>query len=478
MEKNSEILKDNPSNGLLRNMARRLTELEEEKKALFQISGDAILVVHPFSGEIYDANQHAAQLIGYTVSALLTMRLDEIIPGHEVLEKILSFQQSNGSKGAEAKLRRSDGSSVLVSMTSSFAKREQKSVRLVFLRKKGTAELNGRSFAGNGSANGKKDNTEPTDDFPNIIGKSEKTRRICQLIGQVACTDSTVLIQGESGTGKEIVAQAIHFHSARSKNPFVKVNCAALTETLLESELFGHVKGAFTGALRDRNGRFRQADGGTILLDEIASMSLSGQAKLLRVLEEREFEPVGTSSTISVNVRVVAACNAELEKAAALGKFREDLFYRLNVFSISMPTLREKKEDIPLLARHFLHKYNLAINKDLVDFSPEALTLMMQYDWPGNVRELENAIEHAVILAKNQTILPADLPSNLFSYSPEVDPDLYNGLSLRDRLNHFEKQIILDALSRTNGVKKDAAALLKIDPRNFPYLLKKHKLAM
>jgi transcriptional regulator with GAF, ATPase, and Fis domain len=310
--------------------------------------------------------------------------------------------------------------------------------------------------------------------FPNLIGQSEKIRHVCQLIGSVAKSDVTVLIQGESGTGKEIVANAIHAHSLRNRGPFVKVNCAALTETLLESELFGHVKGAFTGAVRDRCGRFKQADGGTILLDEIGSLSLAGQAKLLRVLQEQEFEPVGSSITTAVNVRVIAATNSDLQKAVAEGKFREDLFYRLNVFSIHLPPLRERKEDIALLAQHFLQKYNLAIGKKIQAFAAETLAAMMRYDWPGNVRELENAVEHAVLVETNLFISPGSLPMNL---TPPEPADASTELGLREMLNLFEKQIIIDTLIRANWIKKRAAAILQIDPRNFPYLLRKHNIA-
>jgi transcriptional regulator with GAF, ATPase, and Fis domain len=309
--------------------------------------------------------------------------------------------------------------------------------------------------------------------FPNLIGQSEKIRHVCQLIGSVAKSDVTVLIQGESGTGKEIVANAIHAHSLRNRGPFVKVNCAALNETLLESELFGHVKGAFTGAIRDRSGRFKQADGGTILLDEIGSLSLAGQAKLLRVLQEHEFEPVGSSTTTSVNVRVIAATNADLKKAVAESKFREDLYYRLNVFSIALPPLRERKKDIPLLAQHFLHKYNLAVGKKIQAFAAETLAAMMQYDWPGNVRELENAVEHAVLVEKSPVILLASLPMNL---APKETSEDATELGLRDTLNLLEKQIILDTLIRAKWIKKRAADMLRIDARNLPYLLRKHNL--
>ncbi len=314
-------------------------------------------------------------------------------------------------------------------------------------------------------------------DFPSIIGQSKKIRTVCRLIGSVAKSEATVLIQGKSGTGKEIVANAIHAHSHRCRGPFVKVNCAALTETLLESELFGHVKGAFTGAIRDRRGRFKQADGGTILLDEVGSMSLSGQAKLLRVLQEREFEPVGSSVSTPVNVRVIAATNVELAKVVADGTFREDLYYRLNVFCIPLPPLRERKEDIPLLALHFLHKYREAIGNDIRAIAPETIALLIEHDWPGNVRELANAMEHAVIVEKGPAILPSNLPMNLSKSCDGTEtPEPSSGLGLREKLNLLEKEILLDTLLRANGIKKQAADMLGIDPRNMPYLLRKHQL--
>ena len=315
------------------------------------------------------------------------------------------------------------------------------------------------------------------EDFPSIIGRSEKIQNVCRLIGSVAKSEATVLIQGESGTGKESVASAIHAHSHRHSGPFVKVNCAALTESLLESELFGHVRGAFTGAVRDRRGRFKQADGGTILLDEIGNMPPAGQAKLLRVLQEREFEPVGSSMTTSVNVRVLASTNVDLTKAVAQGTFREDLYYRLDVFMIRLPPLRERKEDIPLLAKHFLDGYCRTIGKKIRAIDRDTLSLMMQHDWPGNVRELENAIEHAVIVEKNSVIVPSSLPMNL-SKSREADGNRQPSaeMGLREKLNLVEKQIVLDTLSRTNWIRKHAASMLQVDPRNMPYLMRKHHL--
>jgi transcriptional regulator with GAF, ATPase, and Fis domain len=303
--------------------------------------------------------------------------------------------------------------------------------------------------------------------FPSIIGQSPQIREVCRLIGLVAQTEATVLIQGESGTGKELVAQAIHFHSPRSARPLIKVNCAALTETLLESELFGHKKGAFTGAIQDRKGRFKLADGGTIILDEIDSLSLPGQAKLLRVLQEKEFEPVGDSTTMRVDVRVVAITNADLTRAIDEGRFREDLYYRLNAFPIRLPPLRERREDISLLVRHFLQGYSASLRKQIVDFDVDALSLIMDYAWPGNVRELENTVEYAVILEKGRLLGIGSLPDKL---RREPEPDR----SLKRRLEIAERQIILEALLATKGVKNRAATLLGIDRRNFSYFLNKH----
>ena len=285
-----------------------------------------------------------------------------------------------------------------------------------------------------------------------------------------------MLIQGESGTGKEIVANAVHAMSRRRRGPFVKVNCAALTETLLESELFGHVKGAFTGALRDRNGRFKQADRGTILLDEIGSMPLAGQAALLRVLQEHAFEPVGSSTTTSVDVRVIASTNTDLAKAVAEGSFRADLYYRLNVFGIVVPPLRERVEDIPLLSRHFLERCNETLGKRLPDLAPDTLAALLEHEWPGNVRELENAIEHAVLVEPGTVVTPSSLPATIRVWRGGHADQPRRELGLRARLNLAEREILLETLTRANGIKKRAAAMLGIDSRNMPYFLRKHRL--
>ena len=264
--------------------------------------------------------------------------------------------------------------------------------------------------------------------------------------------------------------------SRRRRGPFVKVNCAALTETLLESELFGHVKGAFTGALRDRNGRFKQADRGTILLDEIGSMPLAGQAALLRVLQEHAFEPVGSSATTSVDVRVIASTNTDLARAVADGSFRADLYYRLNVFGIVVPPLRDRVEDIPLLAQHFLERCDVALGKRLLALAPDTLAALLEHEWPGNVRELDNAIEHAVLVELGTVVTPTSLPATIRLWRGGHDDQPRSELGLRAQLNLAERQILLETLTRANGIKKRAAAMLGIDSRNMPYFLRKHQL--
>lgn len=311
------------------------------------------------------------------------------------------------------------------------------------------------------------------DDFPSIVGTSRAILDICRLIGRVARTDSTVLVQGENGTGKEVVADSIHRLSTRASGPFVKVNCAALPETLLESEFFGHVKGAYTGAIQDRKGRFEEATRGTILLDEIGSMSLGGQTRLLRVLQERELEPVGSSRTVKLDVRVIATTNVDLPGAVASGEFREDLYYRLSVISVDLPPLRERREDIPVLAETFLRRTIDALGGGPDNFSPEALSVLVNHAWPGNVRELQNAVEHAVIIEDGTRIEVSSLPARIYRKPRRNGGE---NADLRTRLNGFEKNVILDTLKRTNWVRKEAALRLGIDPRNFNYFLKKHRI--
>jgi two-component system, NtrC family, response regulator HydG len=295
----------------------------------------------------------------------------------------------------------------------------------------------------------------------NMVGESQVMKQVYQFISKVAPTDSTVLITGESGTGKELAARALHQNSKRCGRPFVGVNCAALAETLLESELFGHEKGAFTGALATRKGRLEVADGGTLFLDEIAEISPALQVKLLRVLQEREFERVGGTRTIKVDVRLIAATNKDLEEAIAAGAFRQDLYYRLNVVELAMPALRERTEDIPLLANYFAGKHGEKCNRKVLGLSAEAEARLKNYDWPGNVRELENAIERAVVLGTTERILPEDLPEAVLETEAEVNTSPHG---YHEAVSQTKRKIILTALEKAKGNYTEAAKFLGVHP--------------
>jgi DNA-binding NtrC family response regulator len=295
--------------------------------------------------------------------------------------------------------------------------------------------------------------------FSKIIGNSPKFVQVLDLVSKVAPTRSTVLLSGESGTGKEIIAEAIHFASTRDEGPLVKINCGALTESLLESELFGHERGAFTGAHQQRIGRFEMANGGTLFLDEIGEMSQGMQVKLLRVLQDGAFERVGSSKTIQVDVRIIAASNRDLEKDVLEGLFRQDLFYRLNVITIEIPPLRERIEDIPLLAGYFLNKYSEINTKNILGFSPEVGQVLSNYPWPGNVRELENIVDRAVSLCQTQSIELSDLPPRLAN-SPYVESPLMIPIGIS--LEEIEQTVLDKTLAKTRGDKKAAARILGI----------------
>ena len=301
----------------------------------------------------------------------------------------------------------------------------------------------------------------------NIVGKNHKMQAIYDLIEDISQSDSTVLIQGESGTGKELIARAIHVLSPRKERPFVVANCSAYAQTLLESELFGHEKGAFTGAIRRKKGRFELADGGSIFLDEIGEIPPTTQLVLLRVLQEKKFERVGGEDTIKVDVRVIAATNRNLAQEMMSGRFREDLYYRLNVIPVMVPPLRERKDDIPLLVKHFLEVYSTANSKAIRGFSEDVMQIFLDYDWPGNVRELQNVVEHAVILAKGEMITQIDLPHSLKETFPRTYADIS---SLKDT----EKNLILKVLKETDGNKYQAAKRLGITRSTLYGKLRKH----
>ncbi|MDT7780310.1 MAG: two-component system, NtrC family, response regulator HydG [Acidobacteriota bacterium] len=306
-----------------------------------------------------------------------------------------------------------------------------------------------------------------------MVGEGARMRQVYQLIARVAPTDTTVLIRGESGTGKELAARALHLNSLRRERPFVAINCAALAETLLESELFGHERGAFTGALAQKKGRLEVADGGTLFLDEVGEMSPVLQAKLLRVLQEREFERVGGTRTIRVDVRVVAATNRELEEAVKGGGFRQDLYYRLNVVSFEMPPLRERKEDIPLLASYFVSKYAAKFKRKVTGLSAEARKCLTAYDWPGNVRELENAVERAVVLGSTERVLPEDLPETVLEAEPAGRDDTAPPLTkYHETLREAKRQLILRALEQSAGSFTEAAHSLGVHPNYLHRLIR------
>jgi len=312
-------------------------------------------------------------------------------------------------------------------------------------------------------------------EFSRLIGRSPKMKGLLDTLAMVAPTDATVLLRGESGTGKEVAANALHQNSPRAGGPFVKVSCAALPETLLESELFGHEKGAFTGAVSRREGRFKLADRGTIFLDEVGEMSPALQAKLLRVLQEKEFEPLGSDRTIKVDIRVIAATNRDLERDVREGRFREDLYYRLNVVPLMLPPLRERREDIPLLAEHFLALSREKNRKAVKRISGKALDALVRYEWPGNIRELENCVERAVIMAGEDVLRPADFPPQIGKLSGEEETDGFDipeGLSLAE----MERALIIKTLAETGGNRTRAAEILGINRRTLQNKLKQYKL--
>ena len=303
----------------------------------------------------------------------------------------------------------------------------------------------------------------------NMVGESIRMRQVCQFIAKVAPTASTVLIRGESGTGKELAARAIHLNSPRKGKPFVAINCAALTESLLESELFGHEKGAFTGAVTQKRGKLEVADGGTVFLDEVGELAPTLQAKILRVLQEREFERVGGIRPIKVDIRLIAATNKDLEKAIQDGSFRRDLYYRLNVVSVTMPALRERREDISLLATYFATKYGNQAKRRVMGISRETRACLVNYEWPGNVRELENAIERAVVLGSADLILPEDLPEALLETDPPADVTV---AKYQVAAKEVKRQFILKALEEAKGSYTEAAKLIGVHPNNLHRLMR------
>jgi two-component system response regulator PilR (NtrC family) len=323
-----------------------------------------------------------------------------------------------------------------------------------------------------------------------IIGNSPAMQPIFDMIRRVSETKTNIMILGESGTGKELVAHAIHRNGSDPSAPFVVINCAAVPESLFESELFGHKRGAFTGAVQDKQGIFEQANGGTLFLDEVGDIPLAMQVKLLRAIQQKTFRPVGGTVDVAVDVRIICATNKNLEEMAAKGLFREDLFYRLNVIQIRMPALRERKEDIAALSEHFLRKFSVTMGKPIKAVSKEAMRMLMHYDYPGNVRELENLMERAVALESQPVVLPESLPQKLLmsgnpaapsappvTAAAPVSPEAARPFDLEKGVEDFERAHIIRALEKTNGVKKKAAALLGISFRSLRYRIEKYEIA-
>lgn len=316
--------------------------------------------------------------------------------------------------------------------------------------------------------------------YEGIIGRSSQMKKIFEVIEKVADSDSTIIIHGESGSGKGLVARAIHKKSYRRNKPFIPINCGAIPENLLESELFGHVRGAFTGATSPKPGKFELADGGTVFLDEIGDMSADLQVKILRVLEDREFEQVGGCKSIQVDVRIVAATHRNLEEAVEKGNFREDLYYRLNVIPVTLPPLRERKVDVSLLTSHFLDEFNSKNHKRIQGISEDAMLMMMNYAWPGNVRELKNIVERVVVLKEVGEISPLDLPEKVRGIAKsDLSPNIQiseDGICLNTAVTEFEKALILQSLERTKWVKNKAAKLLHLNRTTLVEKIKRHHL--
>lgn len=455
------------------NLRQRLEENHYERQILFKFAQAAILVVSR-RGCIIETNHYFHQLTGYSDDELAGLPIKNVIaPIHNSQEGARLSLDADATDTIHINIICKNRLNLPFQLTKVPIRRDHTPCILLFLR----SLIHPHSHVARQSvyAANKKDTLRAPVEIANqIIGASEPIQNLCILGSKVAQSDCTLLIQGESGTGKEIFAKAVHRCSRRNQNPFVGLNCVAISDTLFESELFGHVKGAFTGAIRDRKGRFQQAQYGTLLLDEIGSMSLVGQAKLLRVLQEKEFEPVGSSQTVQCDVRIITTTNVDLREAVAAGQFREDLYYRLSVMTMELPPLRDRKEDIPLLADFFLERYAGKMHRGFLTFSPETIAALLAYDWPGNVRELKNIVEQCVVISDGPEIDLANLPMRLMNCADRPTPSENKDLCLRDHLNIIERHIVMHTLKKTNWVKKKAARDLGIDPRNFNYFLKKH----
>jgi len=443
-------------------LAACLTSRDTLVRILDSVSDGIITVDDSFL--VTEFNRSAADITGFSREEALGKSclevFQQILSGQECLV-CRALEKGEYVRDVEREIIRKDGERrlVLVTATPLLASAGEQAGAVVVFRdiqeiRELREQLKGRSH------------------FHQLIGKNHKMQEIYRLIEQVADSNASVLIQGESGTGKELVARAIHYQSARANGPFVTVNCSALVETLLESELFGHVRGAFTGATYTKVGRFELADGGTIFLDEIGDISPAIQIKLLRVLQEREFERVGDSEPRKVDVRVIAATNKNLWQLAQEGRFRDDLYYRIKVVSIELPTLRERRDDIPLLVEHFVEKLNRQTGKEIHGGTREAMAALMAYPWPGNVRELENAIEHAFVLCRGRWFTQEDLPVEIAKRAVSAQPILPGNVTEEDA----ERHRILQALKAAKGQPSKAARKLGISRSTLWRKLKKYRI--
>lgn len=420
-----------------------------DEKIILNCISDGVLTID-LDGKIQYVNRAMQELLGYPENVLVGSRCEKFI-------------QSNICASEDCILRRSLAKKEKISNYETFVINKQGRRIPVNINTDllydGADNITGivEVFRDISQLKELKDRLIDVFQFENIITKNRRMKEILAILPSVAQSKSTVLIQGESGTGKELIAKAIHNNSLRKAKPFITVNCAAIPDTLIESELFGHVKGAYTGAHQDRMGRFELANHGTIFLDEIGDMSLSTQAKLLRVIQEEKFERVGGSKTISVDVRIIAATNKNLSKEVKEGNFREDLYYRISVFPITLPPLRDRKEDIPVLITHYIEKFNREMVKTINNVSPQAMQVLLDYFYPGNIRELRNIIEHAFICSRGNTILSEHLPKGMLSTDGQIDisPD---GSSL----NNVEKEWIAKVLEKSGGKYQEAARRLGI----------------
>jgi len=452
---------------LWQELAERTREAELERNRLAGILNSITDGVFTIDGEwkITCWNRAAEEITGYTASEAIGRPCWEVLRGSACGQNCpmrRTLETGQPTLNVEVEIRGKDGRKVPISVNTALLYDEQGQTI-------GAVE----TFRDLSTLRRLSREVQERYGFGNIVGKSKVMQEVFDLIELVSETDATVLIQGESGTGKELVARAIHYHSSRKDGPFVAVNCAALTESLLESELFGHEKGAFTGAIRAKPGRFELADGGTLFLDEIGEISPAVQVKLLRFLDQRSFERVGGTKPISVDVRIIAATNKDLRQEVREGRFREDLFYRLNVVPIQLPPLRERVEDIPLLVEHFLEKLNRRLGRNVRRVSPEAMQCLMDYDWPGNVRELENALEQALVRCRGEEITPEHLPRQICKgVGPPIEAEA-------EDVNPFEaaeRQILLAALRESGGRRVEAARRLGVSKATLWRKMKKHGL--